>query len=78
MEFSHTTGSGLNSAAAAVALVLRLLYANPVPLEKPLGTQDRNERIRTRHAAGETLESLAQEFNLSVQRVHQIVHRRHH
>jgi len=62
----------LNLAASAAALVLRLLYANTAPLEKLLSTQDRNDLIRARHALGETLEALAQEFNLSVQRVHQI------
>jgi hypothetical protein len=71
-------GSGLNSVSAATTLVLRLLYLNPVQPEKSPSTHDRNELIRTRYAAGETLEVLAQAFHLSVQRIHQIVRRRHH
>jgi Mor family transcriptional regulator len=54
------------------------LYLDPAQSEKPLSTQQRNEQIRMRHADGETLESLAREFNISVQRIHQIVHSRNH
>jgi DNA-directed RNA polymerase sigma subunit (sigma70/sigma32) len=62
----------------AAALVLQLLYSTPKPPEKPLSNKERNNLIRVRYSAGETLEALAHEFKITVQRVHQIVHHRHH
>jgi Mor family transcriptional regulator len=39
-----------------------------------LSTQSRDELIRKRHAEGEGLSELARAYNISPQRVHQIVH----
>ncbi len=37
---------------------------------------DRNDEIRRRHAAGESMGQLAHEFDLSLQRVSQIIHQK--
>src|SRR5437764_1431772 len=71
-------GSALSRSSSAAALVLQLLHSTPKPPEKPLSKKERNNLIRTRYAAGETLESLAREFSITVQRVHQMVYYRHH
>ena len=36
----------------------------------------RNDEIRERYTQGETIQQLAEAFDLSKQRVHQIIHRR--
>jgi DNA-directed RNA polymerase sigma subunit (sigma70/sigma32) len=60
----------------AVCALLRKLY--PIPrFRKDFLKQQRNTIIRARFAEGATLESLAAEYHISVQRVHQIVHFRH-
>ncbi len=71
-------GSRLNSVLMASAPVLRRLYRRLTSPGKSHSTQHRNAPIRTRRAPGETLESLARAFKRSVQRVHQLVHRRQH
>ena len=71
-------GSALNRSSLAAALVLQLLYSTPKPPEKPFSKKERNNFIRARYAGGETMESLAREFGITVQRVYQIVHHRHH
>lgn len=63
----------------AVQLLLGILYGDtpepPAPLsDKTAKLQGRNEQIRTRYAIGETLVELAAAYNISLQRIHQIVH----
>lgn len=60
--------------------ILRWLYLTPEPTEpvnalKPTKTE-RNTRIRELHAAGYTLEQLAEEYGISKARVWEIVQRR--
>ena len=58
-------------------VLARLYHGIPLPSTlQPNKTQkqsDRNVEIRQRHAAGETIRSLAQAFGISKQRVHQII-----
>ena len=63
---------------AAISRVLDQLYAgSPLPLqpvsEKHLSKSERNAHICERYSLGETLETLAKEFNLSPQRIHEIL-----
>ncbi len=68
----------LNEPSGASFNILKRLYATLPRPEKALLKTERNQIIRTRYAAGETLECLASEFGISFQRVHQIVNQRHH
>jgi hypothetical protein len=43
--------------------------------EKHISKEERNHLICERYTAGGTLESIGAAFELSVQRVHQIIHR---
>ena len=61
--------------------LLRSLYSCYIRVPRSLKTpfpKTSQRKIPTRHAAGETLEMLAREFVLCVQRVYQIVHYRYH
>jgi DNA-directed RNA polymerase sigma subunit (sigma70/sigma32) len=69
-------GRNLTPVENAVYVLLRKLYAIP-RFRKDVLKQQRNTIIRARFAEGATLENLAAEYNISVQRVHQIVHFRH-
>ncbi|MCC6974765.1 MAG: hypothetical protein IT322_12245 [Anaerolineae bacterium] len=51
----------------------RLYVASSQP-DKPLTIAERNELIRSRYRAGETMQALATAFGISFQRVHQIIH----
>jgi Mor family transcriptional regulator len=67
---------------AAVQTVLQILYKDQPPPTKPLPNrvspkQKRNEEIRARYKAGETLEQLAKEYGVSFQRIQQIIKGRH-
>ena len=70
-------GSGLQQIAYATQLAIKYLYqtAQP-PSTLPLTTKQRNTLIREQYEAGETLQALAQRFDISHQRVHQIIHNR--
>jgi hypothetical protein len=65
--------------AAAYRLLERLYWGIPLPqkpiTEKHIPKEQRNDLICERYAAGETLESISTALGLSVQRVHQIIHR---
>ena len=67
----------LNSAVNR--LLDRLYWGIPLPqkpiTEKHIPKDERNDLICERYANGESLESIGAAFELSVQRVHQIVHR---
>jgi hypothetical protein len=72
-------GSSVPDLAVAVQLVLDLLYQTPpstTPVKHVITQPARNTEIRNRYASGETLEDLAIEFDLSPQRIHQIINRR--
>jgi hypothetical protein len=59
--------------------IIEMLYDTPFPTEPqndlPSKTE-RNAEIRTRHAEGETVGELAAAFDISEQRVSQIIHGR--
>ena len=68
-----------NTAPAATMLldvVYKGLSTSTNPVEPDYYQTTRNERIRAKYADGSTLEDLANEFDLSAARVHQIIHRR--
>ena len=67
-------GSGLEYIIGATACLLKLLYIGPESPNKRLSLDERNNLIRTRYSAGETLMELASAFGISFQRVSQIVH----
>ena len=46
---------------------------DPVPVQQRIHKEERNRLIRARHAAGEGLSDLAREYEISPQRVWQIV-----
>ncbi|MCU0463923.1 MAG: hypothetical protein MUF38_05090 [Anaerolineae bacterium] len=74
------TDAALPNLSAAIFRLLEILYSDePQPLNpisnKHLSNAERNGQICARHAAGDTLEEIAKDFNLSLQRVHQIIHR---
>jgi len=59
--------------------VYRLYTALPLPLRRDYNDhleRDRNDLIRSKHANGNSISDLAQEFDLSRARVHQILHHR--
>jgi hypothetical protein len=66
---------------AAIQRVLDLLYAGiPRPAkpvtEKHISKPERDEQLRTSYAAGESIADLARNYDLSEQRVFQIIHHR--
>jgi hypothetical protein len=68
------------SLKSAVEWLLERLYEGLPLLEKPvtdkhISRHERNRLICQRYAASETLESIAQDFGISVQRVHQLIQR---
>lgn len=71
----------LPSLNTAIQRVLDLLYAGiprstkPV-IQKHISKSERNQQLRTRYAAGESLADLARNYDLSDQRVFQIIHHR--
>lgn len=66
---------GISSAAAFILKRLHTMYPHP---NTHLTAQERNRVIRARAEAGESQADLARIFNLSYQRVHQIIHGKHH
>ncbi len=70
------SGAALNPMDQAARLLLAALYREKHTPRPELFFTERNVEIRKRHANGETLEELAKAFGVSVQRIHQIVHRR--
>ena len=68
------SGSILAQVQQAQNVILWYLYA-PVP--RSMTSAERNEQIRRRHAAGESYSELARVFNITSQRIGQIIHRRH-
>ncbi len=69
-------GLPLENLAQAVQTVLARLYFALTPPTAAELVKARNELIRQRYAAGETLRELSQAFGLSHQRIHQIIHGR--
>jgi hypothetical protein len=64
----------------AVHAILAMLYQDTPP-QIPISNKsvvkiERNEEIRTRHEQGETIAQLAKSYNLSEQRIHQILNHR--
>ena len=77
------TGFGTACVPSLNTAILRVLdqlyFGIPLPLqpisEKHLSRSERNTQICERYSHGQTLEAIAQDFNLSHQRVHEIIHR---
>jgi len=70
----------LPSINIAVERVIEQLYAGiPLPLqpinEKHLSKSERNTEICERYSQGETLDNIAKDFDLSHQRIHEILRR---
>ena len=63
----------LESVALAVARVLPRIHTLPQPPNPSLSIRDRNRTIRARFEAGESQATLARAFDISYQRVHQVV-----
>ncbi len=64
----------------AVAVVLRLMYADKTILDKPASSMippktERNQEIVRRYLAGERAVDLATEFGISVRRVNKLIRR---
>lgn len=75
--YGAQTVSGLSRVQVAVASVLKLLYPTAPQPDKRSNLNERNQAIRERYAAGESLSQLARTFGISFQRVQQIIkHRR--
>lgn len=83
---SHlVTPTGLNTNAVpplrvAIQRVLELLYQDTphssIPItHKHHALTQRNAAICARHTAGDTLNEIAEQFGISIQRVHQIIKR---
>jgi hypothetical protein len=75
-------GSTFPELDAAVQTVLQILYKDQPPPTRPLSNrvslmQKRNDEIRSRFKAGETIAELSAAYGISKQRVHQIVKGRH-
>jgi hypothetical protein len=69
-----------NCSTAAIHWLLEQLYWDiPLPetpvTDKHVPLSERNDHICARYAAGETLEVIARDLDLSHQRVHQIIQR---
>jgi hypothetical protein len=83
VNYMTPTGVGaspLPSLKSAVEWLLERLYEGLPLSEKPvtdkhISRQERNRIICHRYAEGDTLETIAQDFGISMQRVHQIIQR---
>ncbi len=69
----------LHDLAKAAQSILTLLYRGLEAPQEPISNKTakkdkRNDEIRARYAAGDTIPELAKAFSISEQRVHQIVH----
>lgn len=62
---------------ASYRFVIRL-YLLPIRTTDPERLQQRNEKIRLLYLEGESISALADMFELSPQRIYQIVKRRNH
>jgi hypothetical protein len=62
---------------ASYRFIIRL-YIFPVRATDPERLQQRNEKIRELYLDGESISALADMFDLSPQRIYQIVKRRNH
>lgn len=76
-------GNSVHSLENATARILKLLYGGETPPPTPISNKipqkaARNETIKRRYAAGESVPDLAREFGISEQRVHQILRGRQH
>ena len=66
----------LDTLRLAEQIILYVTFRNahdPVPVQQRIYKEERNRIICTRHAAGEGLSDLAREYQISPQRVWQIV-----
>ena len=66
----------LDNLRLAEQIILYVTFRNahaPVPVQQRISKEERNSIIRARHAAGEGLSDLAREYEISPQRVWQIV-----
>jgi Mor family transcriptional regulator len=63
--------------SASYRFIIRL-YIFPVRATDPERVQQRNEKIRALYFDGESISALADMFDLSSQRIYQIVKRRNH
>ncbi len=77
-DMEARNGSASQQLTNAVRCLINHLYDSTALRNKSLTLEERNSLIRSRYAAGETLQSLAREFGLSFQRIYQIVHGKHH
>ena len=69
----------LDNLHLAEQIILYVTFRNahdPVPVQQRIYKEGRNRVIRARHAAGEGLSDLAREYEISPQRVWQIVQSR--
>jgi len=77
MGFNITRLPSINTAIECV--IAQLYLGIPLALqpttEKHLSRSERNTEVCTRYSQGETLEAIAKAFNLSHQRIHEIIHR---
>jgi DNA-binding NarL/FixJ family response regulator len=72
--------TALHSVEKAAQEVLKRLYGSNPPPEQPVSNfriakTDRNQQIIERYEGGDTLAEIARDFNISVNRVHQIFKR---
>ncbi len=67
-----------NRVHCAVQCILVRLYSCFAQPKRTYKKPERNALIRAHYDAGATLQELADEFGLSIQRVSQIVHRKNH
>jgi ribosome-binding protein aMBF1 (putative translation factor) len=66
-------GPVMKSVNPAVSYILKRLSSQPALPNPSLTTREWNIIIRARYAAGESQADLAHEFDISYQRVHQII-----
>lgn len=74
--FQPTSGYKLKSASKWLVKLLYKDFPSPVSIasdRKPT-LHERNQAIRDRHAAGETIADLARHYCISDQRIFQIIH----
>lgn len=76
-DIEARNGSTGKRLAQAIQHILKRLYVSSAQPDKPLTIAARNELIRSRYRAGETMQALAAAFGISFQRVHQIIHQQH-
>lgn len=83
MGFTPVWGNSVHTLEGATQRILKLLYGDetlpPTPISNKIPQKTaRNEAIRRRYAAGESVPELARAFRVSQQRVHQILRGRQH